>query len=460
MPFDIPTFDELHQLGIDLAAKLLPDDDTSEGSFLWRLIGVMAGLAADNHVHIKTASDELLPDRSVGAGLDRWGNNLYKLPRKGATGARKADALRLTGTEGSAFVAGAELVHESGLRYQINESGSIPAAGFVDVDVLAIDTGSVTRLAAGEQLVFVEPITGIAEEAELQLDLDESGEDDEQDGPYQTRVLNRMQLPPLGGADNDYVQWAKEVTGVHDAYFYPLRDGRGSIDIVGLAKGSGTARLLNSTERAALLAYLGTKRPTGVAGLRVLDVTAEVLDIEVTVRPRSSGYAFDWDDQAPPVVSSWNAGTRTLTLSAARPSSIKAGNRVVIATAGGSGASIAIESLPVTTTQLVLERVPSVAPVAGNLVYAGGPLTEPCRAAIQTLMDSIGTANTDAHRYGEWEGNVRVLDVAKVCADVAGVYTPLVVAPAADVEASDPAYPLDGTIGLIVARRILVRRRW
>lgn len=459
MPFTAPTFEEIHQLGVDLAAKLLPGDDTSEGSYLWRKTGVQAGLVTDNHVHIATATDELLPDRAVGAGLDRWGR-LLNLPRKGATGARKADALRLTGTEGSPFTAGVTLVHESGLRYAINESGTIPAAGYVDVDVVAIDKGGATRLAAGEQLVFLESVTGIADEAELQLALDEDGEDAEQDGAYQNRLLDRLRKPPLGGATNDYLQWAKEVAGVADAYVYPLRAGLGTVDVVGLARGSGTARALNATERAALLAYLTSKRPVGVAGLRVLEVAAQPFDVEVTIRPRESRYAFDWDDQTPPIVSAWNAPTRTLTLTADRPPTLTAGARIVIATAGGTGAAITVESLPVTATQLVLESVPAAPPVAGNAVYAGGPLTEPARAAIQALIDQLGTANPDDARFGEWEGSARVLDLGKAVGNVAGVFTPLVIAPAADVAASNPAYPLDGTIGLLVAGRILVRKRW
>lgn len=459
MAYEPSTFEELHQLGVDLASKLLPDDDTSEGSYNWRITGVQAGIAVDNQYQASKEFEELLPDKAVGGGLDRWGT-ILDLQRKGATGARKAKALRLTGTAGSSFSFGEQLVSSAGLTYQITESGTMPTEEVLDVDVAAIDTGAATRLAAGETLTFIEEIAGIAPEAELQLALDEDGEDAEQDGPYSQRLIDRWRSPPLGGATNDYRTWALQVSGVASAYVYPLRGGLGTVDVVGLHQGSGSARSLTPSERTTLLTYLSSKRPVSVAGLRVLETLAQTVDVEVAVRPLAARLDFDWVDQTPPVVSAWNASTRTLTLTAARPETMTAGGRVVIATAGGTGAPIAIESLPVTTTELVLEQVPPVAPVAGDLVYAGGPLTAPCRAAIIALIDSLGSANPDARRYGEWEGNLRLLDLGTAVRGVEGAYTPVVVSPVADVEAGDPAYPLDGSIYLLVGRRILVRKRW
>lgn len=459
MPFTPSTFDELHQLGADLASSLLPDDDNSEGSLLWRLTGVQAGIAVDNQYQIGKEFDELLPDRAVGAGLDRWGV-LLALPRKGATAARKANALRISGTIGSTFSSGAVLVSAAGLRYEINESGTMPAEEVIDVDVIAIDTGSATRLGAGEQLTFVEQIVGIAETAELQLALDEDGEDAEQDGAYSARLVSRLQQPPLGGAAEDYRQWALQVPGIARAFIYPLRGGLGTVDVAGLHLGTSTARLLNSGERTALLAYLVSKRPVSVKGIRVLDTQPQIVDVDVTVRPIAARYEFDWVDQTPPVVASWNATTRTLTLAAARPDTITAGARIVIATVGGTGASVAVESLPVTSTQLVLESAPSATPLAGDLVYAGGVLTEPGRAAIADHIDALGPANPDGNRFGEWDGNLRVLDLGKVIKGVEGVFSPAVVTPSSDVEASNPAYPFDGALSILIARRILVRRRW
>ncbi len=459
MPFAIPTLDESHELGLALAEALYPEDDTSQGSYLYRLTRVIAAMVADNHAHTFTAFDEILPDKSRDALLDRWGAILAIL-RKEATPARKANALRLTGTTGSTFAIGELLAHVSNLRFQVNENGSIPAAGFIDVDVVGVDKGSQTRLSAGEVLTFVSPLTGIAPTAELQLALDEDGDDAEQNGPYRLRILNRFQLPPLGGARNDYSTWALEVTGIAAAFTYPVRAGVGSVDLVALHAGRGTARILNASETDELQAYIDAKRPVSVVDFRVLDVVPQVADVEVTVQPLSATYQFDWVDQTPPLVASWSAGDRRLTLQAPRPLTLQAGGRVVIKTAGGTWASIAVESLPVTNTQLILESAPPVAPTNGDLVYAGGPLTEPCRAAVQALFDSLGTANPDAHRYGEWEGNLRVLDVGDAAKSVTGAYNPLVIAPAADVEAVDPAFPNDAEISLLVSRGILIRKRW
>lgn len=459
MPFAVPSLDELHELGLALAEALYPDDSTSQGSFLFRWTRLLAAVASDNHSHIAIAFDELLPDRSAGEILDRWGA-ILNVTRKGATPARKANALRLTGTPGSLFAIGDELVHSSGLRFAVNENGEIPFDQYIDVDVVAIDTGSQTRLSAREVLAFVTPLVGISPTNELQIALDEDGDDAEQDGPYRLRILNRLQQPPLGGAANDYNTWALQVAGVARSFTYPLRAGLGSVDLAALHAGSGTARILSTLEVAEVQAYVDGLRPVSVKSFRVLTVVPRVADAEVLVQPLSVQYSFDWDDQTPPVVATWDGATRKVTLTLPRPATLSAGARVVFSTPTGTGQPYIVESLPVANTELILESVPSVPPAAGHLVYAGGPLTDPGRSALQAHFDSLGPANPDSHRYGEWEGNLRVLDVGNAVKSVAGAYNPLVALPVADIEASDPAFPNDDEIELIVARRLIVRKRW
>lgn len=461
--YTVPTLDELHHLLVDLAGALLPGLDVSRASFPGLFTRVVAAAATDNHAAIAVARADLMLTTAEGAALDLWGELLGKV-RRGATGARKSDALRLVNTTGAgvAYTAGAELTHSSGLRFSLNESGTVPASSSRDVDVAAVDTGAATRLQAGEELQFTTPIAGLEEMAVLVLDLDTDGQDAELDGPYRDRLLTHLRTPPRGGAAIDYETWALEsAADIATAYCYPNRAGLGTVDVAALHAGSGAERLLDAGDRVVLLAYLNQRRPVG-ATVRVLEVLEQPTGCEVLLRETGEeAYAWDWDDSTAPVVLSWNSGTRTLTFTVDRPASMAAGHRLVVAKASllGEAEILTIESLS-GAAAVVLEAGPSVDPVAADTVYAAGPLSVAVRAAIAAHIDALGPANPPADPYGDWDGALRPAALYGVANDQDGVRDVSVVTPVAVVDATDPPVPDDGTIYLLTPGRLLVRRYW
>ncbi len=467
MSFTPPqSLDEKHAILIALAKALFPDVDISEMSDEWLWTRLQSAATMANHAHQNATVNDLLPDNSEGPLLRRWATIRGVTP-KTATGARKADALRVVGTAATNIPDASELVHsESGLRFKTLGASIIGPGGFVDVDVVAIDVGSQTRLNKGEILTFVILIGNVQEDAELQLDLDEGGDDVESDGDLRRRVLSRFSSPALGGAAEDYVQWALEVTGYLDAYTYPLRAGNGTVDLVALHAGSNSVRAPTAPEVAELQALINKKRPVAVKGsvggsigFRVLQVTAETVNVEVKIFPDGEPeHAFDWDDAAAPTVNAWDAGLRKLTFNGgARPATLAAGHRLIVAQ-GATGKERIVESLGPGAADVILETdATGDVPAAGNTVYAGGALVQPAREAIQELFDSLGTANPDSKRYGSWEGNLRPMSLVREVGDIDGVLDVEVVAPAVTTAASDPAYPNDASVGLLVAGRILAR---
>lgn len=461
MAFNIPSLNQLTDFVIGVARALLPTKNWSRYAPGWKFFRSIVVAVTEVHAHVTTALKDLMPDTASGEFLDRWGF-VVNITRKSATPARKSSALRITGTLSATVSAGDTLVHDAtGLRFMVNEDETIPAALFVDVDIVAIDTGKQTQLSEGETLRFETPPTNINEEATLVLDLDEDGDDAESDAAYRERILDRFSNPPLGGAQNDYVQWALQVTGIASAYAYPGRAGRNSVDVAALHSGTGTARLLTGGEIAELLAYLDEKKPAGVA-IRVLTVDDQEQNIIVRVKPNGeSQYEFDWDDSTSLTVSTWNGTTRQLTFTTDRPTSMKAGDRISIApnTAGGDGIQHVIESL-VSTNAVILETVPALAPTGSSAVYSGGPLVDPIRDAIIEHVASLGTSNTDLNPYGSWEANLRPENLTKICQSIVGVKKSSVLQPSSTVEPPDNEYPNDGTVYIIVPVLVQVRRDW
>lgn len=460
MPFTVPSLEETHGILLADHANRFPTDDVSRFSDNWKRLRTTALAVTALHAHIDVVDSEIMPDTSDKDRQDRWGT-ILGVPRKLATSAFGTAVLRCFGTVG-ASVTVSTLGHTDGTTYT-NGTGTIGAGGFIDVDVTAIDTGSITRKSVGEVLTFVAPPAGVQSTAELQADLDHGGEDDESVGAYQVRLLDKMAQPGMGGNANDYRQWALALDGVSTAYVYPLRQGLGSVDLAFLHGGRGSTRLGTAPEIAVVQAYIDTQRPVSVADFRVLTVTAEPNDVEVLVTPTDDPqYQFDWDDTIPPAVSAWNATTRVLTF-VTRPTDIFVKDRILYRSAApNDGSELVVEALGPgaqdVTVQTLTTAQAAAPPVAGNAVYSGGPLVEPLRQAILTLFDTLGPARgSDAAKVaGLWEDKLRPSTLFKLAQLSAGVLDSVITTPAVNVAATNN--PPVGTVGLITPRRVLVRR--
>lgn len=499
MAYQVPALEELLGFLVALFKGLLPDRNIGSRFVpAWKFVKTIAGAGTDVHAHVDSAIKDVMPNSARGAALDRWLK--IKAPggltqRKGATGARKAAAGRVRGSVGSTSAVGDQLVHRaSGLIFQINSAVTIPAAGYFDADIAAVDTGSKTRLAAGEILEYLSTPPGLQTQVELQKDLDEDGDDQEQDGAARNRLLAAFAQPSAGGNQADYVGWALAQVGIAQAFCYPGRAGLGTVDIAALHAGSGTARILNAAEVTSLLAALQALCPAQViAGLRVLTAigggtdAANLANVELLVTPDGSAqYQFDWDDTTPPVVLAWTADTRLLQFSAARPGTMQAGHRICLKGVASSqdGTPYVIEALS-GTDSVILQTAPTINPAATDIVYAGGPLTSIIRDAIlahingdtlyagpsgplpgatagstvglQVLASGIGTANPGGV-YGAWTGGLLRGTLAQIAMYTRGVRNQNVVTPAADLEAVDYAFPNDNQIGLLTPGYVLVRK--
>ena len=461
MALDTPSLDDSHDFGIQLFRVLLSDLDVSQESHNWKWLRAIAGAVFGNHAHINAVENDVMPDTATGDMADRWGN-IRGVGRKGATTSFGSKVLRFNGTPGAPIPDQTALVHTpTQLQFKTSGTQTIGATGFVDVDVASIDTGSKTRLNAGEVLTLEQGISGVQDDAELQANIDQGGTDAEIDGDYVPRYLKRFKNPPLGGTAANFEDQATTQAGIAQAFCYPLRNGFGTVDLAALHAGSGSLRVLTPTEVSTLQTALNALRPVAMKGFRVLTVTTQTQNVEVTIVDDGSiAHVFDWDDTTPPTCLSWNATTRILQFAGgSRPATMQPNDRVTFSD-GATGAERVIEALSGADSVILTVDVTGDTPnPTTTTVYSGGPLVAPARAAIQALFDSLGTANPDTHRYGAWEGNLRPNAIGRVLTSVPGVLDlGTLVTPSSTVVASDPAFPNNGTVGLLVAGRILVRK--
>lgn len=492
MAFALPTMSDTLEFLVGVGKAVFPDRNYGNPrSYHRKRATFLAAAVTQVIAYVRSVMDDVMPDTAPDDGpIDRWGG-IKGVIRKGATPARKSAAGRVVGTTATAVPFGQELVHlPSGLRFKIATGTSVPIAGFIDADIVAIDVGAQTRISRGETLSFVATPAGLSTEVVLQLDLDQDGYDREQYGAYRGRVLDSFSKPTSGGAQADYVAWGLQVTNVSAAFAFPNRQGVGTVDVVGLHSGSGTARVLSGGELGDYVTYLKTKAPASVAAtngsLRGLTITTDPQSVELVLTPNGdAANAFDWTG-GPLTVLTWTAGTRALQMAGALPSSIKAGHRLCLkgVASAQDGKEYKIEALSGVDT-VILEVAPPVAPAATDLVYSGGPLVTPIRDAIlghmngetvyaakgglpepisqlsstvglEVLADGIGPANPGG-KYGTWSGGLIRAVLGKIAIYKSGVRNYNIVTPGADYEATDYAFPLDAQIGLIVPLAVLVR---
>lgn len=491
--FTLPTLTETWHRMRAVGYAILPSNNWNPRSYHGQRAKFYAAAVTQVIAAIRDMLENLFPTTARDdGGIDRWGN-MHGLFRTEATPARKSAAGLVTGLAGAAVPVNQELIHEaSGLRFKIENATVIAGTGSVAADIVAIDTGAQTRLSRGEVLVFQSTPPNLSDQVQLLKDLDEGGFDREAFGAYRKRVLAELAEPRAGGTQSDYVKWGLEQSGIANAYAYPNRAGLGTVDVVGLKAGNGAARILSSGELAAYVDYIRELAPTTPAAgdaLRGLVVTADPEDIELVLTPDGrAANAFHWQG-GPLTVATWTAGTRTLEFTTARPATMKAGHTIMlkgVATPGSQdGREYKIEALGGASDEVILEEVPAVAPVATDLVYSGGPLVKPVRDAIiahlngervyagkgrvpisessvestvglELITEGVGPANPGG-MYGEWLGGIYRGVLGAIAIGKAGVRNYDVIAPAADYEATDPAFPGDAEVGMVTPRMVLVR---
>ncbi len=501
MAFQLPSLGSTRDFLVAAFKSLFPDRNVgTRFSYHGRRLTVLSAAVTQIHRHVDSIKLDVMPDTAPDGGpIQRWGT-IVGCEQKGATPSRKAAAGRVRGTLAATADIDEELVHQaSGLTFKLASSVTIPAGLYQDADIVAVDTGSATRLAAGEVLEFVNTPANIEQQIVLQKALDEDGFDVEPYGAYRKRVLDTFSAPTAGGTQSDYERWALEIDGITQAYVYPNRAGFGTVDVAVLHSGTGAARIPDPATRADVLEYLKTKAPAHSAGvvgsLRVLTPIADPKIVEIMIFPDGAeANAFDWTDQTPPTVIAYTAGTKEVQFSGgALPDTLRAGHRLSF---GGvatvqDGTEFTIEAITGADT-VILSEAPAVDPAATDIIYSGGPLVTPIRNALlghvngeivylakggtpkseSTLVSEdrttvglevvaygIGTANP-AGFYGTWNGALLGDAVRQIAMAKNGVRKTTLVLPAADYEATDFAFPLDSQIGLITPQRVLVRRGW
>lgn len=286
MPSNVKTYKGILQAILNDYANQIPGADVSEGSDIYVKASALASAAWGLYQHQAWIARQIFPDSADSDILDHH-VSIRGLSRKQAS--KASGTVTLSGTEGTVVSTGLSLNTEDDVYFTSTSGGTI-TLGTLNVTVQANEGGASGNLISGTSLTVQDPPAGLNSAASATA-IFTGGTDTETDSELLTRLLDIIRQPPAGGNANDYKQWALEVAGVAEAYVYPLRLGLGSVTVVPLVSGSGSARIPQQSLIDAVKAHIDEVRPVTVKTFQVLAPTAKVQDVTASIKV-ASGYTF------------------------------------------------------------------------------------------------------------------------------------------------------------------------
>ena len=468
-----PTEDECYQIALDgfrVAFKdVTPPPGLTDDDFL----GQLARALVNSTYHLLVAAananlDSIPQDGSSFEALSLWavvlglsnGTNPGEAPygplvAQAATGGTAVP----TGAPGTVIPEGATLVTPDGqITVSMFGAGTLPMGIGAYAFVNAQTPGAASNLATGTKLTWTS--TPVGADGEVVLTGPTSGGSDGETAanprPLLDRILYRLQNPPGSGKASDYRVWCEGSRDTNGSpipglrcYVYPLYDGVGTVAVVPLVPGIGSSRIPRAVQRDGILATGNAKRPvTSRLYIKVARIDgSRLLTVQVRAEEAALAYRWDWlDILGGYSVTAWAAGppakiTIGGNISVVAPTLKAAVDKYQAGAAPAPRIQVLATSGPVVpgqvrvtsyvlgiNTELILESpLPAgfVPPVAGDIVYAGGPIAAPAGAALYAYVNGVGPGRGKyADPNDPWDDtcrNSRLIEIVNSLVDTDGV---------------------------------------
>lgn len=190
-----------------------------------------------------------------------------------------------TGNAGAVISDGTIYTRDDGVQYVTSGEVILDGNGEGTVRLVAIQSGATPNVEVGDIVSLNSTIAGVESEATVSS-IETIGENEEDLELYRQRILNRIQLPPLGGSANDYIQWALEVAGVTRSWVLPLNQGPGTVG-VSFVNDNADPIIPDSTKINEVETYIQGLKPV-TAQLTVFAPTPLDFDIDISIQPNTT----------------------------------------------------------------------------------------------------------------------------------------------------------------------------
>jgi uncharacterized phage protein gp47/JayE len=276
MPFSRPTLTALITRGLE-DLRLAVDGPVLRQSNLATASEVMAGLVDGVYAGQAYTARQVIPDTAETEFLEmhatRWG-----ITRIAATSA--SGSLTVTGTTGVVVPSGTVFARADGARVASTAAVTL-ADGTATVAVTADTAGIDGNADAATGYLLTSAISGVDAAATVVSPGLSGGAAAESDAALLSRLLERMQRPPHGGAAHDYRAWASTVAGVTRVWALPSHSGLGTVGVAFAMDDADDGPIPDSGTIALVQAAVDAERPV-TADVTAFAPTALSVDVEIT----------------------------------------------------------------------------------------------------------------------------------------------------------------------------------
>ena len=283
MPYLRPTLKQLYErIARDFSGHLLDGKALLPSSVLAVLAKVWAGACHTMHGFLAWVFLQVFIDTAEAEFLRRWAKvwGIEPLLASVATG-----QVACTGAANATLPAGTLWVDKSAVQYTQREDCTLQN-GAGTVLVQAVDAGAHANKPAGAELMLVSPVVGVNSTAIVGVGGIAGGLDNEQDESLRERLLIRLRQPPRGGNVQDYIAWAKEISGVTQVFVNPKNQGTGTVGVCFFSSEPLTAPFPSQELVARVQAHLDIKRPV-TAEVFVFAPLQQQVTVQVAITPNS-----------------------------------------------------------------------------------------------------------------------------------------------------------------------------
>jgi uncharacterized phage protein gp47/JayE len=290
--FSRPTLPQIRQRILnDLKSGMDGVDAFLRRSFVYVYGVSLSGLVHGMYGYLDWIARQHFVDTAEADQLDRHATFWLKTGRKAAT--KATGTATFSGDNGMAVNIGTKLQSASGIDYVTTSAGVI-AGGTLTLTIEAVVPGLGGNLDAGASLICISPIAGV--QAIATSGTIASGNDIESDDDLRERVLSRVRQPPHGGAEFDYIAWAKEVSGVTRAW--AKFNGPGKVILRFMMDDTYPDGIPEAADVSTVQTYIDPIRPLGVKAFEVVAPVAVPLDFTILLKDEDGNTVTSADVRA------------------------------------------------------------------------------------------------------------------------------------------------------------------
>ncbi|CAB3742487.1 hypothetical protein LMG24238_06889 [Paraburkholderia sediminicola] len=226
MPFSRPTLSALRtQIWTDIKSAVGLTVSLLQKAVLKIVGSALAALVFGLYGYLDWIAKQAVPFTSTDEFLAGWGA-MKSVYLEAATQAQLT--VQFTGTTGTPLPAGTGVNRTADGFSYVTMSDAVWSGSTATANIQAVAAGTAGNCDVGTSVSLASAITGIQSSGTVTAIVSSAADVETQDD-FRGRVMLAFQDPVQGGAQTDYVKWARDVAGVTRAWCAPNGFGAGTV---------------------------------------------------------------------------------------------------------------------------------------------------------------------------------------------------------------------------------------